>query len=151
VPKQLRRSHRLTWISVILFLIDYFVNMVIFCVQRGPFTDWCLSKSRADTIVELIMQPYDTAIFTSQNITNGIHTSQQVTGFTAIHPGSDLYNCSRLWEDEIKFSVVVFVIMFALYVRIRYNYKLRDMVLTYLIDSFCILLLVLHARSYGFI
>lgn len=124
MPKQLRTSHRLTWISVIIFLIDYFVNMVIFCVQKGPFNDWCLSRSRTDTTYQINSAPDSSPIFTNSNLTSPIHL--QVSGFTPIHPGSDLYNCLRLWEDEIKFSVVVFVILFVLYVSIKLSLQAVD-------------------------
>lgn len=88
---------------VIVFLIDFFVNMVLFGVQQSQFQDWCINKSRGSIRTEL------QSVVASNNGT-------QLT-FTSNVPGSDLYNCTRLWQDEVKFSVITFVMMAVCYVR----------------------------------
>jgi hypothetical protein len=146
MPKQLRRSHRSTWVLVIIFLIVYFVNMIIFCVQSGPFNDWCLSKSRMSTLNTLSNLPSNSTTFVSSNITS--FNSSTVSGYQSLVSGSDLYNCSRLREDEIKLSVVVFIILFTLYVSLK---PIFDSLFTYISKtsgSFCFLFLVLHSRSF---
>ena len=114
MSRQLRRSHRSTWIMVILFLTVYFVNMIVFCVQRTQFNNWCLDRSRSSTIDTLSNLKNNSTTFVANNITS--FNSSSVTGYQSLIPGSDLYNCSRLREDEIKFSIVLFVILFTLYV-----------------------------------
>ncbi|CAO3632555.1 unnamed protein product [Mucor hiemalis] len=118
MPKQLRRSHRSTWVMVIIFLIVYFANMIVFCVQTTPFLDWCLSKSRSSTLNTLANLPNNSTVFTSNNITS--FNSSTVTSYQSIISGSDLYNCTRLREDEIKLSIVVFVILFTIYVHFAF-------------------------------
>ncbi|KAI8082434.1 hypothetical protein BDF21DRAFT_262868 [Thamnidium elegans] len=114
-PGQLRRSHRSTWIFVIAFLIIYFVNMVIFGVQKDQFLNWCISKSQSRTVQALTINNSTTSTISGYNIS-------EISGFVfmPIHEGSDLYNCTRLWEDEIKFSVVIFVILFTLYIHFAF-------------------------------
>ncbi|GAA5802576.1 hypothetical protein HPULCUR_008046 [Helicostylum pulchrum] len=40
--------------------------------------------------------------------------------FMPINGGSDLYNCTRLWEGEMKFSVVMFAILFTFYIHFAF-------------------------------
>ncbi|KAG2212317.1 hypothetical protein INT47_001677 [Mucor saturninus] len=115
MPNQLRRSHRSTWFFVILFLIVYFVNMIIFGVQKIEFKEWCVSKSQLETVKTLTIN------------NNTVHTiagfdATNVSGlvFIPTNKTMDAYNCSRLWEDEMKFSVVIFVILFTLYIHFAF-------------------------------
>lgn len=129
MPKQLRRSHRSTWVMVIIFLIVYFANMIVFCVQTTPFLDWCLSKSRSSTLNTLANLPNNSTVFTSNNITS--FNSSTVTSYQSIISGSDLYNCTRLREDEIKLSIVVFVILFTIYVSWSLHMRLTPKLIIY--------------------
>lgn len=111
MPKQLRRSHRSTWFFVILFLIVYFVNMIIFGVQKTEFKEWCIEKSHVETLRSLTI--HNDTMYTIAGI-----DGNTVSGYVFIPKNQtmDAYNCTRLWEDEMKFSVVIFVILFTLYV-----------------------------------
>ncbi|KAI9347852.1 hypothetical protein BD770DRAFT_166632 [Pilaira anomala] len=111
----LTRSHRWTWTFVILFLIVYFINMIVFGVQRPQFLDWCIDKSRKMEVNSLVIKNDMEHTIGGLNVTE---VSSFV--FLPIREGSDLYNCTRLWEDEVKFSVVTFVILFALYVHFAF-------------------------------
>ncbi|SAM03011.1 hypothetical protein [Absidia glauca] len=102
MPGSLSFAHRSIWMIVIVFLIDFFVNMVLFGVQQPQFQDWCINKSRGSIRTEL------QSVVLSNNGTQ--------LSFTANVPGSDLYNCTRLWQDEVKFSVITFVMMAVCYV-----------------------------------
>ncbi|CAO3670883.1 unnamed protein product [Rhizopus stolonifer] len=109
IPEGLRISHRLTWMSVILFLIDYFINMVLFGVQRDRFEQECIANSRQDVV-----------------------GNTQTLSFTPTLSGSDLYNCSRLWESEMKLSVALFVILFFVYIHFAFcfwNYTQERMLI----------------------
>ncbi|KAK4519584.1 uncharacterized protein ATC70_009820 [Mucor velutinosus] len=105
-PRQLKISHRLTWTIVIIFLVSYFVNMILFGVQKPQFDQWCINKSRQDTSKYLFSTP--------PNNSTLLPNSQ--LEFTSRGNGLSLYNCARLWEDEVKFSAVVFVILFSVYI-----------------------------------
>ncbi|RCH86201.1 hypothetical protein CU098_002485 [Rhizopus stolonifer] len=109
-PWQLRRSHRLTWIMVIFFLSDFFANIVLFGVQKEQFKDWCIGQSRQDTTYYL---------FTHMPYNSTFNQDTQLT-FASKSPTSNLYNCTRLWEDEVKFACVLYVILFTLYVHFAF-------------------------------
>lgn len=80
--------------------------MLLFGFQKSQFNQWCINKSRQDTTDYIFSTPpnNDTLLPDSQ------------LNFTSRENGASLYNCTRLWEDEVKFSVVVFVILFTVYV-----------------------------------
>lgn len=89
--------------------------MIIFVIQKDQFNDWCVSKSQTDTVKTI-------TINNSTTHTIGDFDSTNITGlvFIPLEQGSDLYNCTRLWEDEMKFAIVIFAILFTLYVN-AYN------------------------------
>ncbi|KAI8890360.1 hypothetical protein K501DRAFT_237444 [Backusella circina FSU 941] len=105
-PYLLRLSHRLTWSSVLIFLTYYFITLVIFGVQKDDFDNWCIDKSRQDV---------DQTFAVSVNSDSKVQIS-----YTPSVMGSDLYNCNRLWESEIKFSSVLFSILFVIYIHFAY-------------------------------
>lgn len=111
-PGELRLSHQLTWISVILFLIVYFINMVIFGVQKPQFQNWCMDKSRQDT---------HNYLFSTIPTNNTLLLNSQLIYTTR---GPNVYNCTRLWEDEMKFSSVVFAILFFCYVSVDHQQQI---------------------------
>ncbi|CEG85072.1 hypothetical protein RMATCC62417_18804 [Rhizopus microsporus] len=106
IPEALKISHRVTWTIVIVFLIDYFINMVVFGVQKNQFNGWCINKARKNADESL-------------SIVQADGSNLQVL-YSPTISGSDLYNCTRLWENELKFGVVVFVILFVFYVHIAF-------------------------------
>ncbi|KAL1935235.1 hypothetical protein VTP01DRAFT_4375 [Rhizomucor pusillus] len=92
-PAILRQSHRTMWVVVFIFITDLFVNIIIFGVQRPNFSDWCIDASRQQV---------------QDQITNNNGT---VLDFTPNRTNSDLYNCDRLWQDELKFAIVLFIMI----------------------------------------
>lgn len=139
-PRQLKVSHRLTWTIVIVFLICYFVNMILFGVQKPQFDQWCINKSRQDT---------SNYIFSTPPNNSTLLPNSQLE-FTSRGNGLSLYNCTRLWEDEVKFSVVVFVILFTVYVSVPsevYVFQRTNAVCC--VDSFCHVFLEIHSSSYA--
>ncbi|OBZ88536.1 hypothetical protein A0J61_03415 [Choanephora cucurbitarum] len=110
-PWQLRRSHRLTWVMVIIFLTDLFVSIVLFGVQKQQFRDWCVQNSREDVSSFLTSEePYKNSFNSSTPI---IFASKQPNN-------NNIYNCEKLWEDEIKFACILYVILFTLYVHFAF-------------------------------
>ncbi|KAI7866142.1 hypothetical protein BDF14DRAFT_1816599 [Spinellus fusiger] len=100
-PALLQHSHRLIWWIVIVFLIDMLVNSILFGIQWSQFNAWCVDRSRSRTDEEI-----------SATFANG--TSIQLT-LTPSLMGSDLYNCNRLWQDELKFSIAIYIMLMICY------------------------------------
>ncbi|KAI8065241.1 hypothetical protein BC940DRAFT_304562 [Gongronella butleri] len=98
-PGLLGGAHRSTWCIVVVFLTDFFINIILFGVQQDQFQAWCVGKSRDAIGNEII----------------GTNNVTDVT-FTPHVTGSDLYNCTRLWQDEVKFAVIIFVMVTFCYV-----------------------------------
>ncbi|ORX60480.1 hypothetical protein DM01DRAFT_1404739 [Hesseltinella vesiculosa] len=96
-PGMLGVAHRSMWCIVVVFLVDFFVNIVLYGVQQDQFQDWCVGKSRSA-------------------ISNEIQGNASTIVFTPHYGGSDLYNCTRLWQDEVKFSVIIFLMVSFCYV-----------------------------------
>ncbi|KAI9277109.1 hypothetical protein BDA99DRAFT_126904 [Phascolomyces articulosus] len=84
----LRIAHRLTWIVVAFFLICYFVCIILFGIQKQQFREWCIESA-----------------FTDQGY-------QQDMSFQV----AEVYNCDKLWEDELKLAIAIFMICAACYV-----------------------------------
>ncbi|KAI8364284.1 hypothetical protein EDC96DRAFT_511159 [Choanephora cucurbitarum] len=110
-PWQLRRSHRLTWVMVIIFLTDLFVSIVLFGVQKQQFRDWCIQDSREDV----------SSFLTSDESYKNTYNSSTPIIFVSKQPNNNnIYNCEKLWEDEIKFACILYVILFTLYVHFAF-------------------------------
>ncbi|KAG2203231.1 hypothetical protein INT46_002513 [Mucor plumbeus] len=80
--------------------------MILFGFQKSQFNQWCINKSRQDTSNYMFLTPPN----------NGTLLPNSQLNFTLRENGASLYNCTRLWEDEVKLSVVVFVILFTVYI-----------------------------------
>lgn len=92
----LHYGHRATWLVVVVFLLDFFISIILFGVQSGAYENWCLSVSH-NVVDEHIV------------LSNGNTLS--------ILPQPDYFNCKKLWEDEIKLAIAVFIFMTICYVR----------------------------------
>lgn len=73
------------------------MNVIVYGVQRPQFNDWCVNRSRD-------------LLDTNNNGTQ--------INFTPNQAGSDLYNCNKLWEDELKFAIVLYIMISICYVSI---------------------------------
>ncbi|KAI9253767.1 hypothetical protein BDA99DRAFT_518930 [Phascolomyces articulosus] len=87
-PAILQSAHRTIWIVVFIFIINFFVNIVLFGVNRPNFKDNCVENSRG--------------------LLGGNVNSSDVE---ANQDDSNLYNCEKLWEDELKFAIVLFIML----------------------------------------
>ncbi|KAL0079971.1 hypothetical protein F4703DRAFT_1871935 [Phycomyces blakesleeanus] len=101
-PAVLRQSHRFIWMINILFIIDLFVNIILFGVQWPQFSSWCVSRSR-EILDDTITVDYSNGDnFTATYLPNVV--------------GSDLYNCNKLWQDELKFGISIYVMIVLCYI-----------------------------------
>ncbi|KAI8144903.1 hypothetical protein BJV82DRAFT_667444 [Fennellomyces sp. T-0311] len=71
----LRLAHRVTWAIVILFLVDFFANIVLFGIQKRHYEDWCMDAYQGEEI------------------------------------SPSVFNCDKLWEDELKLGIAVFIVL----------------------------------------
>ncbi|KAI8337455.1 hypothetical protein BC941DRAFT_36841 [Chlamydoabsidia padenii] len=94
----LNRAHKGAWFAVFTFLIDFFVNIVLFGIQQKNNAIWCFDKSR-NSVDEQV------------SITN-INATTTATNTIPYTPPSinDFYNCDKLWQDELKFAIAIYII-----------------------------------------
>jgi hypothetical protein len=92
----------MTWCAVIAFLTDSFINIIVFGVLRGDYETWCLDKSRN---------------YVDEQVTAILGNGTQITmSFSPSQNGMDLYNCHKMWEDELKLGIVVWIVFTIVYV-----------------------------------
>lgn len=101
----------LTWLMIIIFATAFLASIAVFGIQKDDYISWCVNKSRNDVSNYLFSTPptNDTLLPNSQ------------LNFTMRGDGYNVYNCNRLYQDEIKLAVFLFVLIIALYVRIELN------------------------------
>ncbi|KAI9307049.1 hypothetical protein BJ944DRAFT_33447 [Cunninghamella echinulata] len=73
-----------------MVVIDALVNVVIFSSNRNAFQQWCISDGLSQ--VKANLDPS-----------------------TSITLAPDYYNCDRLFNDEIKWSLICVILMFLIY------------------------------------
>lgn len=96
-------AHQLTWLVVFAYLTDAFINIIVYGVLRDDFQSWCLNRSRS---------------YVDEEITAILGNGTQITmSFNPSQAGVDLYNCQKMWEDELKLGIVVWLILAIVYVR----------------------------------
>ncbi|KAI8388751.1 uncharacterized protein BYT42DRAFT_642911 [Radiomyces spectabilis] len=100
--RSLHHAHRAMWFTVCVFIIDFFVTIVIFGMQEQQYYDWCASKSR--NIVDEHV---------SAQTVNG---TQLQFSFTPSQGSRDFYNCNKLWQDEMKFAIAIFIVISICYI-----------------------------------
>ena len=74
-----------------IVLVDGLINVILFIVQRDDYISWCTDI--------------------------GSDGLQPAVGDTRIRTEDDFYNCSRTWEDELKFGLMAILMMIGFYVR----------------------------------
>ncbi|KAI8370299.1 hypothetical protein BD560DRAFT_397050 [Blakeslea trispora] len=87
-------SHAI-FVSVFIVLVDTFVNIVLFITSKSDYYNWCINAS-------------------SDRITRGLSTGTNST-LPLFNFSNDYYNCHSLWEDELKFGIVFYILMLAFY------------------------------------
>ncbi|KAI8062170.1 hypothetical protein BC940DRAFT_309308, partial [Gongronella butleri] len=94
----LNHAHRYIWLMVIAFLIDFLVTIVIFGIEQQDNSNWCYDESYNHV--------------DDQAAANG-----NTTVVTYTVPGNvDFYNCSKIWQDELKFAIALMVIFLIFFV-----------------------------------
>lgn len=80
-------------VSVFIVLVDSFINVILFITNKEDYYNWCIRTA-------------SNALLSSLN-----------TSTIQIDGSRDYYNCHNLWQDELKFGIIFYILMFAFYVR----------------------------------
>ncbi|KAI8977617.1 hypothetical protein BDF20DRAFT_820759 [Mycotypha africana] len=129
----LRSASQILWVAIIVYVVDLIINVIVFSVNKTQYIHWCVSSNfvRLDSIFTELQLPIQQ---TSTNNTTATSPSYNMSKM-------DFYNCSRTWEDELKFLILTHVVMgclyaywalsiFSYYIKIRYEMRtemLREM------------------------
>ncbi|KAI9257429.1 hypothetical protein BY458DRAFT_299443 [Sporodiniella umbellata] len=99
-PGPLQLGFLLLVLAVPLFLTDFLATIILFGVQKTDYMNWCLGKSLGKVDEKI------TATFS-----NGTQSLIQPT----MNP-IDTFHCHKLWEDEIKLSFSLLIVISACYI-----------------------------------
>ncbi|GAA5799328.1 hypothetical protein HPULCUR_004741 [Helicostylum pulchrum] len=98
-----------------VYLLDMVANIFIFGVQKSLYMEWCMrdSKGISNEIIMIVSEASTGAVIVDP------------TNITSL----DTYNCQRLWEDELKFSIAVLITMtiYWAFCVLHYYQKLRNL------------------------
>ncbi|KAI9311622.1 hypothetical protein BX666DRAFT_910792 [Dichotomocladium elegans] len=89
----LRTGHRVIWVVVVIFLMDYFGTIIVFSIEEEDYTTWCI-----------------------QNVPAAVNS--RINSTIAAIPstvGTEIFNCHKLWEDELKLGIALYIIVFICY------------------------------------
>ncbi|CAO3625362.1 unnamed protein product [Mucor fragilis] len=87
-------SHAI-FVCVFIVLVDAFANLVIFITDKDNYHNQCVSEASTTMI---------------NNVNNAMNGTQ-----TSFDYNNDYYNCDNLWQDELKFGIIFYVLQFAFY------------------------------------
>ncbi|KAI8985334.1 hypothetical protein BDB01DRAFT_80522 [Pilobolus umbonatus] len=90
----------LVFVSILLHLIDILASIILFGTQYSTYLTWCVqsAKERVDESVSVHLQ---------SGYINVLYSP-------SLFP-PDSFNCRLLWENEIKFSIALFIVIFIIY------------------------------------
>lgn len=91
------------FVALAFLLLDMLINTILFIVDRDNYVRWCIRSASLNL---------DSILQQNQISTGG--TQEPTTGFST--EMGDFYNCSRTWEDELKFSIMMTIVMIMVYV-----------------------------------
>ncbi|KAI7857580.1 hypothetical protein BDC45DRAFT_16980 [Circinella umbellata] len=85
----IRTAQHAIIVCLFIVLVDGLINVILFIVQRDDYISWCTDI--------------------------GSDGLQPAVGDTRIRTEDDFYNCSRTWEDELKFGLMAILMMIGFY------------------------------------
>jgi hypothetical protein len=89
--------------NALAVLVITLVNFILFIKDKHQFDKWCIGLS-AGYVKDTYNQTHIVSNTTAEIISN------------VLNDRDDVYNCDRLYEDEIKWSLLCLIIMFIVYV-----------------------------------
>ncbi|KAI8887824.1 hypothetical protein K501DRAFT_283104 [Backusella circina FSU 941] len=84
--------------SVIAVLVTALVSFILFVSEKQDFLDWCITSSTS----------YVNATYNEVNTASSKSTINLSTSI-------DYYNCERLFQDEVKWSLMCLAVLLAVY------------------------------------
>ncbi|KAK4519816.1 uncharacterized protein ATC70_010058 [Mucor velutinosus] len=85
-------------------LIITLVTFILFIIDKRSFNDWCIGSS-ADYVKDVYIDYHPNSTVTTLTSLNSTLTST-----------TDAYNCERLFQDEVKWSLLCMVVMYVVYI-----------------------------------
>lgn len=85
-------------------LIVTLANFILFIIEKDSFNDWCIGSS-ADYVKDVYIDYNPNSTVTTRTNLNSTLTNT-----------IDVYNCERLFQDEVKWSLLCMVVMYVVYV-----------------------------------
>lgn len=117
-PGALQPGVAFLFFIVPIYLIDILANIFVFGIQKPMYMNWCLSNSKGNLNENIV-------VMTGEPPARSMINPTEITSL-------DTYNCQKLWEDELKFSLAILIIMTICYTYwcvcvFHYYEKLRDL------------------------
>lgn len=97
-------------------LIVTLVNFILFVRNKADFNRWCIGES-----INYVEDEYSSV---NNNTSLPLNKLSNTT---------DVYNCERLYQDEVKWSLLCLIIMFIVYVCLHISFILIFVNLTALL------------------
>lgn len=86
--------------NALAVLIVTLVNFILFVRNKDEFKDWCVGESWGTVQTK----------YADNNATS--------TQLHRLDKSTDVYNCERLFQDEVKWGLICLIVMFVVYVSI---------------------------------
>ncbi|KAK4510265.1 translation machinery-associated protein 20 [Mucor velutinosus] len=97
----IKRATLFIFVALAFLLLDMLINTILFIVDRDNYVSWCI-RSASLNLNSILQQVQSNG--TQEPTTTGFSTEM-----------GDFYNCSRTWEDELKFSIMMTIVMIMVY------------------------------------
>ncbi|KAI9243546.1 hypothetical protein BDA99DRAFT_449047 [Phascolomyces articulosus] len=86
----IRTAQHSIFICLFIVLVDGLINVILFITQRDDYIFWCINAGQGGF--------------------------ESIVNITEVNVRHDFYNCSRTWEDELKFGLLAIFMMIGFYV-----------------------------------
>ncbi|ORX53157.1 hypothetical protein DM01DRAFT_1383774 [Hesseltinella vesiculosa] len=86
----LNHAHRVVWLTVICFLVDFMVTIIVFGIGQQDNANWCYEESLGQ-------------------VDDQVTLGGSAVNYT-VPINMDFYNCSKIWQDELKFAIALMII-----------------------------------------
>ncbi|OAD09093.1 hypothetical protein MUCCIDRAFT_155090 [Mucor lusitanicus CBS 277.49] len=98
----IKRATLFIFVALAFLLLDMLINTILFIVDRDNYVNWCIRSASLN--LKVILQQVDGSSDPQAPSATGFSTEM-----------GDFYNCSRTWEDELKFSIMMTIVMIMVY------------------------------------
>lgn len=111
------------------------VNVILFIIDRSNYNVACVNDA-ANRMGRSVQAAFPNGTSVNLNFTSS----------------SDFYNCDKMWQDELKFSILSVIVIFVLYASFSYIFwNCRTLYLLYLTLDFVWFYRFTGLHAYGLI